>query len=238
MEITLTALGVLVAFAAGGYALRLLIRVLGIRLLPERQDAANVMGTIAFWGMIVVGLVLTVRLLAAPAVEDALATVATYSPALIAAVAVLVLGHLLGVAMRDLLARSARAVSQVHEPMIRRITYGVIMFFAVVMALGLVGLDVDWILDALVGLVVVLFACFGVALAVGSVGVVQDMVAMRRFATLLQPGTGVKCGRVSGRIIEITETGVLIETAQGLAHMSGRYLAGRPLFIDPDQPSE
>jgi hypothetical protein len=194
----------------------------------------NVMGAIAFWGMAVVGLILTVRLLAAPAVQDALATAARHSPSLIAAVAVVVLGHLLGVALRDLLARSARAVSVVNEPLIRRSTYGIIMFFAIVMGLGLVGLDVDWILNTLVGLVVVLFACFGVALAIGSVGVVQDMVAMRRFVALLQPGTGVRIGRIAGRIVEINETGVLVETANGLAHLSGRYLAGRPLFIDPE----
>jgi hypothetical protein len=234
MEITLTALGVLLAFVIGGWLLRLLVRMLGTRLLPQRMDALNVMGAIAFWGMVVVGLTLTVRLLAAPAVQDALATAARNSPALIAAVAVLVLGHLLGVALRDLLARSVRRVSITHEPLVRRSAYGVIMFFAAVMALGLVGLDVDWILNTLVGLVVVLFACFGIALAVGSVGVVQDMVAMRRFIALLQPGTGVRIGRVSGRIVEINETGVLVETAQGLAHLSGRYLAARPVFIDTE----
>ena len=108
MEITLTALGVLLAFVIGGWLLRLLVRMLGTRLLPQRMDALNVMGAIAFWGMVVVGLTLTVRLLAAPAVQDALATAARNSPALIAAVAVLVLGHLLGVALRDLLARSVR----------------------------------------------------------------------------------------------------------------------------------
>ena len=92
MEITLTALGVLLAFLIGGWLLRLLVRLLGTGLLPQRVDALNVMGAIAFWGMAVVGLTLTVRLLAAPAVQDALTTAATHSPALIAAVAVLVLG--------------------------------------------------------------------------------------------------------------------------------------------------
>ena len=100
MDITYTALAVLGGALLGGYGLRTLIHAAGRRWLHLGADTVAVMGGIAFWGMLIGGLVMTVRMLAAPAVGDALATLAVHGPAFLAAVAVVVLGHLLGVAGR------------------------------------------------------------------------------------------------------------------------------------------
>jgi hypothetical protein len=89
MHVTLTALGFLIGSIAAGYALRHLIRWAGIRW-QQYGAAVNTMANIAFWGLVIVGLVMAVQVLAAPAISDALAAIANYGPALLAAVAVLV----------------------------------------------------------------------------------------------------------------------------------------------------
>jgi hypothetical protein len=235
MEITLTALAVLAGSLFGGYLLRNLIRSAGRRFSTLSDETVSVMSSIAFWGLFIVGLVLTVRMLAAPAVGDALQTIAVHGPALLAAVAVVVLGHLLGVAGGDLAGRSARAVSAASEPLVRRTTYGVVVFFAIVMALDLIGVYVGWILNALVGVVVVVVASVGIALSIGSIGFVQDLMTMRRFPELIRPGTRIRIGTIRGRVIEVTETSVIIEGSEGVIHVPGRYLATRPLLIEPDE---
>jgi hypothetical protein len=73
-------------------------------------------------------------MLAAPAVGDALATLAVHGPAFLAAVAVVVVGHLLGVVGQDLIGRSARVVSTGSEPLVRRTTYAVVLFLSIVLA--------------------------------------------------------------------------------------------------------
>jgi MFS family permease len=235
MDITFTALAVLAGSLLGGYLLRNLIRSAGRRWSTLSEETVSVMSSIAFWGLFIVGLVLTVRMLAAPAVGDALETIAVHGPALLAAVAVVVLGHLFGVAGGDLAARSARAVSAGSEPLVRRTTYGVILFFAIVMALDLLGVYVGWILNALVGVVVVVVASVGIALSVGSIGFVQDLMTMRRFPELIRPGTRIRIGAIRGRVIEVTETSVIVEGGDGVMHVPGRYLATRPLLIEPDE---
>jgi hypothetical protein len=235
MDITFTALAVLAGSLLGGFLLRNLIRSAGRRWSTLSDETVRVMSSIAFWGLFIVGLVLTVRMLAAPAVGDALETIAVHGPALLAAVAVVVLGHLFGVAAGDLAGRSARAVSATSEPLVRRTTYGVILFFAIVMALDLVGVYVGWILNALVGVVVVVVASVGIALSVGSIGFVQDLMTMRRFPELIRPGTRIRVGAIRGRVIEITETSVIVEGQDGVVHVPGRYLATRPLLIEPDE---
>ena len=117
----------------------------------------------------------------------------------------------------------------------RRTTYGVILFFAIVMALDLVGVYVGWILNALVGVVVVVVASVGIALSVGSIGFVQDLMTMRRFPELVRPGTRIRVGAIRGRVIEVTETSVIVEGQDGVVHVPGRYLATRPLTIEPDE---
>jgi hypothetical protein len=235
MDITLTALGFLLGSVAAGYALRSLIRLAGSRW-TQFAGAVHTMANIAFWGMVIVGLVLSVQVLAAPAVSDAIATIANYAPALIAAVAVLVLGHLLGVAARDVAGRSVKAVSALYEPLVRRAIYGAVMFIAVVIALGLVGLDVDWILVALDGIVIVFVASLGIALSVGSIGYVQDLVAMRRVQGLVEPGNRIRVGRVEGRVVQIRESDLMLENENGVVNVPGRYLAQRPLLIETDAP--
>jgi hypothetical protein len=233
MEIALTALGFLLGALAAGYALRRLIRLAGSRW-TQFAGAVATMANIAFWGMVIVGLVLSVQVLAAPAVSDAISTIVNYAPALLAAVAVLVLGHLLGVATRDLAGRSARTVSALYEPLVRRSTYGAVMFIAAVIALGLVGLDVGWILIALDGIVIVVVGSLGIALAVGSIGHVQDLIAMRRIQSLVEPGNRIRVGQVEGRVVQIRESDLMLENESGVVNVPGRYLAQRPLVIETD----
>jgi hypothetical protein len=235
MEITLTAFGFLIGSIAAGYALRSLIRLAGTRW-TQLGAAVSTMANIAFWGMVIVGLVLSVQVLAAPAVRDGLATIAAYAPALLAAVAVLVLGHLLGVATRDVAGRSARTVSALYEPIVRRSTYGAVMFVAIVIALGLIGLDVDWILVAFDGIVIVLVASLGIALSVGSIGFVQDLIAIRRVQELIEPGNRIRVGQVEGRVVQIRDSDIMLENEDGVVNVPGRYLANRPLRIETDAP--
>jgi hypothetical protein len=235
MDITFSALAVLAASLLGGYGLRALIRAAGRRWLHLGVDTVAVMGGIAFWGMLIVGLVMTVRMLAAPALGDALATLAVHGPALLAAVAVVVLGHLLGVAGQDLIGRSARVVSTGSEHLVRRTTYAVVLFLSIVMALDLVGVYVGWILNALVGVVIALVASVGIALSIGSIGFVQDLMTMRRFPELIRPGARIRVGNIRGRVIEVTETSIIVEGSEGIIHVPGRYLATRPLLVEPDQ---
>jgi hypothetical protein len=234
MDITFTALAVLAGSLMGGYALRALIASAGRRWLHLATDTVAVMGGIAFWGMLAGGLVMSVRMLAAPAVGDALATLATHGPAFLAAVAVVVFGHLLGVAGQDLMGRSSRVVSTGSEQLVRRVTYTAILFFSIVLALDLVGVYVGWILNALVGVVIALVASLGIALSIGSIGFVQDLMTMRRFPELVRPGARIKVGNVRGRVIEVTETSIIVESPDGVVHVPGRYLATRPLLVEPD----
>ena len=69
MDITFTALAVLAASLLGGYGLRALIHSAGRRWLHLGTDTVTVMGGIAFWGMVVGGLVMAVRMLAAPVLQ-------------------------------------------------------------------------------------------------------------------------------------------------------------------------
>jgi len=234
VHITLTALGFLIGSIAAGYALRHLIRWAGVRW-QQYGAAVNTMANIAFWGLVIVGLVMAVQVLAAPAISDALAAIANYGPALLAAVAVLVLGHLVGVATRDVAGRSAKAVSALYEPLVRQSTYGAVMFVAVVIALGLIGLDVGWILNALVGIVVVVVASLGVTLAVGSIGYVQDLIAIRRIQDVIEPGTRIRIGQVEGRIVQVRESDLMVENEDGVVYVPGRYLASRPMRIETDR---
>ncbi len=234
MDITLTALSLLVGSILAGYALRALIRLAGSRWHRFGVDASRTMSNIAFWGMLIVGLVMAVQVLAAPKVGDALASIVSFAPALLAALAVLVLGHLLGAASRDVAGRSAKAVSGLYEPLVRRTTYAAVMFIAVVIALGLIGVDVGWILNALVAIVVVLVASLGIAISVGSIGYVQDLIAIRRIQSLIEPGMRIRVGNVEGRVVQIRDADMVLENDDGVVHLPGRYLGNRPIKVDTE----
>lgn len=234
MDITVTALGFLIGAIVIGYVLRALIRLAGARFSRLGGEAGRTMSNIAFWGMLIVGLVLAVQVLAAPAVSDAIATIAGYAPALLAAVAVLVLGHLLGVATRDVAGRSARAVSALYEPLVRRSAYAAVMFVAVVIALGLVGIDVGWMLNALVAIVVVLVASLGIAVSIGSIGYVQDLIAIRRIQNVIEPGVRIRVGTIRGRVVQIRDADLVLENDDGIVHVPGRYFGSRPLAVETD----
>jgi hypothetical protein len=59
-------------------------------------------------------------------------------------------------------------------------------------------------------------------------------MSMRRFPELIRPGTRIHVGKIRGRVIEVTETSIIVESAEGVIHVPGRFLATRPLLIEPD----
>jgi hypothetical protein len=59
-------------------------------------------------------------------------------------------------------------------------------------------------------------------------------MTMRRIPELIRPGTRIRVGNIRGRVIEVTETSMIVESVDGTVHVPGRYLAARPLLIEPD----
>ena len=137
--------------------------------------------------------------------------------------------------MQDVGSRAARSLPSVNEPILRRVLYFATMLLATLMALGLVGLDVAWLLNGVIGLAVIVVGSLGVALAVGSIGTVQDLLAIRHLRRRLGNGQSVTAGNVSGRVVEFTDTSLVLETETGVVHLPGRYLASRPVHVAADE---
>ncbi|MDZ7750675.1 MAG: hypothetical protein U5S82_03210 [Gammaproteobacteria bacterium] len=150
----------------------------------------------------------------------------SYLPRLLISAAILFIGYLVSRGMRELMLDLAGARDLQHGQLLAQVVSGLVLAFALLLALDQLGLDVD----SLKNIIVLAFAAFfgGTALAFGMGGAdaVRNIMASHYLRRMYQPGLLVRVGGQEGEILELTAVGVLPETEEGQQFVPARVLLG------------
>lgn len=234
-----TVIAVLLAGLIGAWLLRRttrwLVRKSGLESLGERMGAARFLYAIGAKGSIahllgtivwVAALLFTVSIIAEmvelPGLAEGVAAVTGFFPRLIAAGFVLLAGTFLADLVRSVIVRAeGRQVGvRLESPqLIGQIVHHVILTVAIVLAVGQVGLET--------GLINILIAVaagsvclsLGLAFALGSRGVVQNITARHYLMGVCRAGDTVTIAGETGTVVRFTATFVVLQTDDGARSM-------------------
>ncbi len=193
-------------------------------------------GNIIFWVIIAFSLVVASRTLDLAFMANWLQDVLSYLPRLLISAVILFIGNLISQGLRELINGYAHAHDLQHGSLLAQLAAGLVIIFALLLALDQLGLDVS----LLENIIVLAFAAFfgGTALAfgLGAADSVRNIMASYYVRNQYQPGLHVRVDDLEGEILEMTSVAILLDTEAGQIMIPARlFMEKASVIIEPEE---
>lgn len=232
-----------------GWAVARLLRALAVRLawgldqmvlrlarrpVPEPPRAAppwaDILGSTIFWIVILFFVALATHLLGLDAFSTWLGRVAAYLPTLFLGALVILAGVLVSTLTRDLVVATV-PLEESQRLLLGRIAQIIVLVTAVVIGADQIGINVTFLV--ILAAVVLGTLLGGVALAVslGARTFVANLISAHTVRQTYKLGQFVRIAGFEGRILDITPTAVVLETADGRANLPAKVFSETPAEV-------
>jgi small-conductance mechanosensitive channel len=229
-------LGALVLLAIGWVVARLLrlatrrVALVIDSLLARRARSsawaigrsANLLGNIVYWVVLLFFITAATHALGLHTFTDWLARLLDQLPALAAGLLIVVAGYLASGFVADLVQAAATGLAPAQRSALARVAQGATMVLALLVGADQIGLKVTWI--AILAAVLVATVMGGVTLAVslGGRSYVANLIGAFYLRQALRLGHRVRVAGHEGRIVDVTATSLVLETADGRVLLPAR----------------
>jgi hypothetical protein len=197
-------------------------------------SAAAISGA-SFWLVVLMAVVISLRMLGVGEFSDLIEGVADFVPRLLVAVVIVGIGHLLGLLARALVARmSDTMLPDSHIP---RLVHGAVLVFALLIALQQLNVNITFVTQLILTLVVVFLGGLTLAFALGARTHVSNLLGraeLRRYAI----GEQIRIDDIEGVIVHIHGTGVDVATQDGMVSIPASRFAEVAVLRIPETESE
>ncbi|MFC1585733.1 hypothetical protein ACFL5V_09320 [Fibrobacterota bacterium] len=170
---------------------------------------------LAFWFSFVLFIASAGHVLGLPVVTGSLNRLAAYLPHLLVAVLVVAVGIVLGNLVRTVVNKSARNAGISHALVLGESARITLLVISIMIALGQAGIE-STVLVVTFGLVLGgTIGASALAFGIGAKTLVSNLIAGRNVSGSYSNGQRIKVGPYQGRIVQITSSAVILETADG-----------------------
>jgi Mechanosensitive ion channel len=220
--------GWLLAFVARALATRFVRDV--ARLMSGRGDRSGgnrfeetvarhrihiLVGRGAFWAVLFLSLMTATQLLGFPVVTTWLIRLVAYLPRILLGVAIVFAGVVAGSVARSTVSRAMPASDIVDPQGLGGIIQGIVVGFAILVAVQQLGIDVAFITTVVTIALVGFFAAGALAFGFGGRATVANILASHYVRELYEIGQTIRVGELEGRIVRMTPTAVILSTPEG-----------------------
>ena len=224
-------------FILAGLVCGLIARLIFIRIaerISKAQDspakslemALRRAGPIALWTCVFVMVLVALQLLDFQI--KILGELSNWLPNILIGAIVVLVGHLVGVAVRDFV---IRAISDTRIAVtIGRISYTSIFVIGIIIGLQQVDVDISFLGNSIIVLLGVVMASIGITIGIGSHHHVANLVAKQELANL-SVGDRIKIQNYVGTIVEIRRTKVHLMTEDGTAYIPASLFSHEPFVL-------
>ncbi|MFC1664647.1 hypothetical protein ACFL17_03355 [Pseudomonadota bacterium] len=199
---------------------RLLVRLrnyTGQLNIPVYRNMASTIAAFGYWLVILLFVTAAFRALALPGISELLHDLILYLPRLVIALVIVVAGYFLASWARNTVNASGSGRGLQSSRPLSRIVQAVIIAFAFILGVGQLGLDVTLLVNVATILAAAVFGGIAIAFGLGSGIEVGNIIAAYRVNKVYGIGQRVQIGEITGEIVEITSTAVVLDTETGRA---------------------
>ena len=184
--------------------------------------SARVLGAIVYWVVVLFFVTAATQTLGLQTFTDWLARLLDHLPTLAAGLLIVVAGYLLSGFVADLVRATATALAAPQRAALARVAQGATLVVALLVGADQIGLKVTWL--AILAAVLLASVMGGVMIAVslGARGFVANLIGAHYIGQALRVGQRVRVAGHEGRIVAVTATSLVLETADGRVLLPGR----------------
>jgi len=184
--------------------------------------SATLLGNIVYWVVLLFFITAATHMLGLQTFTDWLARLLDHLPALAAGLLIVVAGYLASGFVAELVQATATGLAAPQRAALARVAQGATLVLALLVGADQIGLKVTWI--AILAAVLVGTVMGGVTLAVslGARSYVANLIGAFYLRQAVRLGQRVRVAGHEGRIVDVTVTSLVLETADGRVMLPAR----------------
>lgn len=193
--------------------------------------SAKILGSVVFWMVVLFFLAAATQVLGLQTVTAWIARVVDYLPTVFAGALIIIAGFLVSRLARDVVQAAAVGADARQRALLGRVIQAAILVTAILVGAEQIGIKVTFlvILTAAVG--VALVGAVSLALSFGARDYVANLIGAHYLRQRYSVGQYVKIADHEGRILELTETAIVLETAAGRASLPAKVFNETPIVL-------
>jgi len=196
----------------------------GLEQMQSRHPPARIVGELVFWLLILVFITLSTEILGLDIVGTWLAGLVAFLPFAVAGILIVLVGYVLSSLARDLVGSTATSVGLARADLLGRAVQAIILFTAVVIGVGQIGIDVAFLIMIAGIILAAMLGGLALAFGLGARTHVSNVIAANQLRGIYQVGDRIRVGELEGRIIDITVSRILLETDSGTVDIPAKLI--------------
>lgn len=183
---------------------------------PSSYNAAPVIASrIVFWVVLLFFVLAAAELLDLEVISGMLTAITAYLPRLLAGLLILFLGLWFAEVTRAVLRRTSSRLGIEQSDILGRMGQVLVLLIVFSVAAGQIGIDNTLLVILIAILFGVILGAIALAFAFGAKLMIANLLAAQSIAQSYNPGDIVRIDDTEGKLLQITRTGVILETSDG-----------------------
>ena len=213
----------------------LLMRVLTPKATERLRvgRSSSVLGTVVFWIVLLFFVTAATQVLGLQTFTDWLGRLLDYLPTFAAGLLIVGAGYILSAFVADLVRAAATRLAPPQRLMLARVAQGAILVAAVLVGAEQVGIRITFLAILAAAIFMTVAGGVAIAMSLGARGYVSNLIGAHYLRQSLEVGQRIRVAGHEGRILEVTATGLMLETAEGRVLLPGKLYHEEPIVLLP-----
>ena len=206
-------------------------------LVQERSIKA--VSSIFYWAVILLFLTAATQVLGMGVFSDWLSGIMTYLPAVIAGILILLAGFVFSLMVKDLVTAAANSAHIAYAELLGQTVQILIFSTAVVVGIDQMGINITFLIVIVAIILGMVFGGLALAFGLGAKTVVNNILAAHYVRQTYQIGDTVEFDDIKGRIVQVTNVGIVVEHDRGQTHIpTSLFLTGQSTRVEDHRHHE
>lgn len=184
--------------------------------------SAKLLGNVVYWVVLLFFITAATHTLGLQTFTDWLARLLDHLPALAAGLLIVVAGYLASGFVGELVQAAAAGLAPPQRAALARVAQGATLVLALLVGADQIGLKVTWIAILAAVLVATVMGGATLAVSLGARGYVANLIGAFYLRQAVRIGQQVRVAGHEGRIVDVTVTSLVLETADGRVLLPAR----------------
>jgi hypothetical protein len=191
----------------------------------------SVISNVIFWVIILIFAAIAARTARLEAFSVWLEQIVRYIPTFIAGGLIALVGYLVSTLVRDVVSTASLSAGSTQSEIIGILAQSGVFLIALVIGLEQIGINVSF-LTTLLAIVVGGFSIsLAFAFGFGAREFVANLIAARHAQNALQVGNFIRIGEAEGKLIEMTATGLVLQSETGRTLIPAKMVQSQTVFV-------
>jgi len=194
------------------------------------RATSRAISTVVFWIVLLIFAASALRILGGSLFERWTENLLAYLPSAIGGVIIIVIGFTGGTLARHVLEQASVGLGVGQSSLLGRLAQAVIVMSCIVIGIDQFGVNVNFLIQLTTVTAAAVFGGIALVFALGTRAHLANLIGAHYARKHYAPGDHVKIGAVQGRIVEITDGCVFVETDDGDVSVPGQHFSSEPFI--------